>query len=177
MSAEKTLRWLHLFDLLAAHPGGLSVRQLHSGLGQNDAMKACARRSFGRDLEEMSLSGVIGLCNPDPNVLPPGWALQPNALGGRTLSAHGDATFLRSRDRFRRRPGPHSKPIGGDHDVRRSARGIHHRHRTGAIRNTASPSSGVPRRDSARADRVRLKTRSPTVQDAVHSAMREDKSR
>lgn len=44
MSAEKTLRWLHLFDLLSAHPGGPSVRQLHGCLNHDDAVKQ-------RDLE------------------------------------------------------------------------------------------------------------------------------
>jgi predicted DNA-binding transcriptional regulator YafY len=93
MSAEKTLRWLHLFDLLAAHPGGLTVGQLHSRLGQDDAVRHCTRRTVERDLEEMSLSGVIGLYNPDPDALPATWALQANALGGRTLSPHGAATL------------------------------------------------------------------------------------
>lgn len=93
MSAEKTLRWLHLFDILAAHPGGLSVGHLHSRLRQDDAVKTCTRRTVERDLEEMSVSGVIGLYNPDPAAQPVTWALQANALGGRTMSPHGAATL------------------------------------------------------------------------------------
>jgi predicted DNA-binding transcriptional regulator YafY len=93
MSAEKTLRWLHLIELLQGHPGGLSVAQIHSRLRRDATVRPCTRRTIERDLEEMGRSGVIGLHNPGSDGEPTRWALRGNALGPGTLSPQGAATL------------------------------------------------------------------------------------
>jgi predicted DNA-binding transcriptional regulator YafY len=93
MSAEKTLRWLHLIDLMQGHPAGLTVAQLHSRLKRDGTVRACTRRTVERDLDEMGRSGVIGLHNPGPADEPTRWALRGAGLGAGALSPQGASTL------------------------------------------------------------------------------------
>lgn len=93
MSAEKTLRWLHLIDLLRSNPGGLTVAQIHGRMRRDGAIRDCTRRTIERDLEEMGRSGVIGLHNPGPAGEVTRWSLRGSALGAGPMSPQAAATL------------------------------------------------------------------------------------
>jgi predicted DNA-binding transcriptional regulator YafY len=93
MSAEKTIRWLHILDLLTANSQGLTTSELHQRLNDSgDYVQAVDLRTVQRDIKEMDGSGTVRFTNPSGDGPATRWALQ-SGMWGRSLSPMGASTL------------------------------------------------------------------------------------
>lgn len=93
MSAEKTIRWLHILDLLTANSQGLSTSELHQRLNDSgDYVQPVDLRTVQRDIKEMDGSGTVRFTNPSTDGPATRWALQ-SGMWGRSLSPMGASTL------------------------------------------------------------------------------------
>lgn len=93
MSAEKTIRWLHILDVLTANSQGLSIGELHQRLNDSgDYVQPVDLRTVQRDIKEMDGSGAVRFTNPPTDGTATRWALQ-SGMWGRTLSPMGASTL------------------------------------------------------------------------------------
>lgn len=83
MSAEKTIRWLHILDVLAANRHGLTTNELHRRLtdGVAGAVQPVDLRTVQRDIQEMDSSGVVRFFNPESDGKSQRWALRDLGWG------------------------------------------------------------------------------------------------
>lgn len=94
MSSAKTLRWLHIIDLLASNRRGLTAPELHSRLKEDcDRYATIDLRTVQRDLADMDASGVIRFITLPSEGKAQRWALQGDGFWNRALSPHSASTL------------------------------------------------------------------------------------
>lgn len=93
VAAEKTIRWLHIIDILTANRQGLTVREIHGQLRDvGDRTRPVELRTVQRDIQEMGDSDVIRFWNPPSDGNAERWALQ-SMPWGRSLSPMAASTL------------------------------------------------------------------------------------